>query len=329
MASSSSDPVLSAEIERLRPWRYNHRKGDAFISSDHPFTGALHDVHWKPILQHVLGVLNGITPLSSLRAIDLGCLEGHYTDVFCEAGFREVVGTDLSDRHLERAEFLLKRFKGHKNVSLHKLNAADETGMGALGTFNVVFCHGLLYHLKDPLKFFDVVEKMIPKDGPFYLLLATQYKGSYVLNVAPYPFAELQIKKLRQHSAHLPDGMLYSPVDESVFERCSFRLNPAALHRVLSRAYDYKGLIAYDTPHGHRHSLNSYLIATKQPQPSLLAALQKAPPVGCRFATWDPHTVNSYSFTRRPEAILVRTLVRLAHFFGRWAQKIAVREVEL
>ena len=45
-----------------------------------------------------------------MRAIDLGCLEGHYAALFCSFGFKEVVAVDLSEEHVKRASFLLSDF---------------------------------------------------------------------------------------------------------------------------------------------------------------------------------------------------------------------------
>lgn len=303
---------MKKRIEELRPWRYNHSHQGVVIRSD-TLAAKTFDQYGQDVMIHILSVLLKDKRPEDLRAIDLGCLEGHYSDILCSFNFKEVVSIDLSESHVKRANFVLKELKKYPNSTILQGNVCDEELMSSLGKFNVVLFHGLLYHLKDPLKMFDIIEHLIPEDGDFYLLIFTQYTGSYNAVISPYPIAELQVKPLKPYTGNLPNGLLYSPSDESVFEKCSFRLNPAAVYQVL-KVYDYDGIIAYDTPGGYSYSFHSNLIVTKNRLPELVAELNRVNNIsGVRFNEWGGKSVDSYDFRRRIEARITRFLIRVSH----------------
>jgi SAM-dependent methyltransferase len=301
---------IEQRIEQLRPWRYNHIYQYGVITSDNSLTARIHEEYGRDVMTHILRVLlKGRNP-QDLRALDLGCLEGHLSDILCSFQFKEVVAVDLSEGHVNRATFLLKKLRGYSNATIVRGNATDEQLISSLGTFHLVVFRGLLYHLKDPLRMFDIFERLIPENGDFAILLGTQYKGSYETVISPYPMAELQIKPLKQYNDNSEDGLLCSPSVGSVFERCSFRLNPAAVYQVL-KVYGYKNVIAYDTPYGLL-SFNSNLVVTKKHQPGLLVELEKELSIpGVKFYDWDGKSVNSYNFDRRIEARLAGFLKRV------------------
>jgi len=310
MKTTTSIEELENRIKLLEPWRYNHSYGEILIKSD-TFAAQLHDRFGKGLMRGILTNLIADKDPKELRALDLGCLEGHYTDILCSLGLKEVVAVDVSEGHIERAEFLLKELKGYENVTIVQGSVGDENFMKSLGRFHIILFHGLLYHLKDPLKIFDILEGLIPDDGVFYLLLSTQYKMPYNLVVSPMPLADLQIKPLEEVDGDHSSGLLYSPADGSVFERCSFRLNPSAVYRVL-KLYGYQGLIAYDSPIGYDYSFHSNLVLTKRPQPSLLVNLNnhlKIP--GVKFYEWDGASVDSYRFNKKWISKLLRFAIRL------------------
>ncbi len=305
---------LDQQIESLRPWRYTHRHGDIVIKGDSKAAGAF-DAYGRDLMLRIPQALLQGQRFADLRAIDLGCLEGHYSDVLCSLGFKEVVSIDLSEGHVRRAEFLLKQLKGHANATVLQGNVSDERLMGSLGKFNLVLFHGLLYHLKDPLKAFDILDGLMPKDGPFFLLLSTQYRCSFGALVSPGPSGEMQVKPLKSSGA---PGALYSPVDGSVFERCSFILNPAAVYAAL-KLYGYQTIVAYDDPGGTKESFHSNIVAAKKLIPGLAQGLNASIAIpGVRFYDWDGRSVSGYHFDRRWRARVARLTTRAARKVAEW-----------
>lgn len=253
---------LEGRAQELMPWRYSHTNGKTLILGDPSISQieARYDSR-KELRAIFTSVLNGRDP-SDLRVLDVGCLEGHYTAEIAQMGFKEVVGIDMSSSHLERARFLLGEFHGLTNYRLVQCAATDIAQIATLGPFDIVLCYGLLYHLKDPLIMFDVFEAVAPSGQPFALLLNTQFKGDFRALISPLPSAELQVKIGYKKAKKVDDRFIYSPMDQSVFERLSLRLNPSAIYQTLLQ-YEYESLVALDTPRGAKYGYSMNLICQK------------------------------------------------------------------
>lgn len=311
---------LQDRIESLKPWRYDHRQGEQLIRGDEAISRIEQEHDSRRELRALLkAVLNG-RAAGELRALDLGCLEGHYTAVMAQLGFKEVVGIDISPEHLARAAFLLRDFHGLNNFRLEKCAATDLEALRRLGPFDVVLCHGLLYHLKDPLLMFDVFEAIAPK-GRFDLLLSTQFKGNFFNLVSRSPLAEMQVKMAFSESQAVQGQYIYSSADQSVFERISMRLNPAALYAAL-RQYGYGRIASLDTPRGTTYGYTMNLLCSKgggsSGQGDWLdkAALQE---VSVTATPWNGRSVDGFHFDRNP---LLRLWSVLGVLFGKVLYKL-------
>ena len=81
--------------------------------------------------------------LSLQTAADVGCGVGHFSAFLRELGF-DVVGIDGREQNVSEA---IARYPG---IEFRQGNIEDESFRGA-GSFDLVFCMGLLYHLENPL----------------------------------------------------------------------------------------------------------------------------------------------------------------------------------
>lgn len=86
-------------------------------------------------------------PLSSLRVLDLGCLEGLYGIEFARHG-AEVVGIEGREANIEKARFATEALS-LKNITLHQDDVRN-LSVERYGQFDVVLCLGILYHLEAP-----------------------------------------------------------------------------------------------------------------------------------------------------------------------------------
>ena len=87
----------------------------------------------------------------SARALDLACCEGWFAHRLLEWGANDVVGVDIREQSVRRAE-LVRDFLGIDAARL-TFQTADVLALTAaeLGTFDVVLCLGLIYHVEHPM----------------------------------------------------------------------------------------------------------------------------------------------------------------------------------
>jgi FkbM family methyltransferase len=134
------------------------------------------------------------------RAADVGCGIGHFSKFLRELGF-EVVGIDGREENVREAEHR------YANIEFHQANIEDDLSQ-RFGTFDLVFCMGLLYHLENPFlairrlrvlaKKVLLIESMcLPDSKPWMLLREEPRAGNQSLtNVAFYSSEGCLVKML-------------------------------------------------------------------------------------------------------------------------------------
>ena len=87
-----------------------------------------------------------------LSVADLGCLEGGYTVEFARLGLQSL-GLDVRESNIEVCRYVQSKtdLPNLRFVRDDVWNIADH------GSFDIVFCCGLLYHLDRPRAFLDVL----------------------------------------------------------------------------------------------------------------------------------------------------------------------------
>jgi 2-polyprenyl-3-methyl-5-hydroxy-6-metoxy-1,4-benzoquinol methylase len=311
MKEVRSDPaLLQRRAETLRPWRYDHQIGDFRIRGD-AVTAPVHGSLGRgaDIMRHLLCAIAATSDVSHMRAIDLGCLEGHYTELLCEAGFGEVVGVDLSPSHVERARFLLTEAHGHDRVRIIEGSVEDDALLRSLGRFDVIVFHGLLYHMVDPIGMIERLRRL-GADGQV-LLLSTQFKFRFVEMVAPWPAANIY-----RRDADARMTQLVGNLDGSVYKAVAMRLNPAALDLLL-RINGYGEIVGYDTPLGSRVGFHANLVAGGRDPVALRRALERPSGIPMlRFYDWTGDRLDRYRLDRVPQAIVMRLALRAFSSIG-------------
>jgi SAM-dependent methyltransferase len=114
--------------------------------------------------QVVLRALGAID-LTGQRVLDVGCRDGFFCFEAEKRGAREVVGID-NDLSPGATEFLIPHFRSR--VQMAELNVYDlrpET----FGTFDVVLCPGVLYHLRHPFWGLKRLRDVLAPDGALIL----------------------------------------------------------------------------------------------------------------------------------------------------------------
>ncbi len=138
-------------IEKFGEWT-NHNirlPGDVYTIDPAKMTGA--EVKVKRYLQIIADITS--KPFSSLRVLDLACLEGLYGIELALQGAR-VVGIEGREANLEKARFA-KKVMGLNRLELCQDDVRN-LSVQKYGKFDVVLCLGIFYHLDVP----DVLQFM-------------------------------------------------------------------------------------------------------------------------------------------------------------------------
>lgn len=96
-----------------------------------------------PLVHEVFGSFEG------LRVLDVASNSGGFSVEAARSGAAEVIGIDIVDHYLEQARFVRSAL-GLDQVEFRKQRIEDLTPE-ADGTFDLVFCFDVLYHLDSPL----------------------------------------------------------------------------------------------------------------------------------------------------------------------------------
>jgi 2-polyprenyl-3-methyl-5-hydroxy-6-metoxy-1,4-benzoquinol methylase len=132
-----------AEIEREHgPWTAtNIELGHGIYTID---AGYVSGDRWR--VRQVLQIASDATgkPLSELRVLDLASQEGMFSLEFALHG-ASVTGVEIRDAHVAKAEFA-REVLGLESVDF-RLGDVRDVGRDTYGSFDVILCLGILYHL--------------------------------------------------------------------------------------------------------------------------------------------------------------------------------------
>lgn len=140
----------------------------------------------------------------NLRLADLGCLEGGYAVEFARMGF-QVLGVDVRETNIEACNYV----KSKTNLPNLTYAQDDVWNIARYGTFDVIFCCGLLYHLDKPKQFLEILSSVTNK-----LVILQTHFSTEIINT---PDTKLRLLALMQKGAAKGTGNKHnlSPVSEN------------------------------------------------------------------------------------------------------------------
>jgi SAM-dependent methyltransferase len=151
--------------------------------------------------QFIKDFLAGIQAQINLQsAVDVGSGVGYFSNLLCELGFR-VLAIDGREENTTQAR---RRFPGIKFLTAD----AENLPVNELGSFDLVFCAGLLYHLENPFRTIRILHALTvkvlllegmcsPSSTPAMELLDEGQSSDQGLNyVAFYPSEPCLVKML-------------------------------------------------------------------------------------------------------------------------------------
>lgn len=146
--------VLDAELARevsqdpawMFPWQLTPSVAVPLIGQNLP---PVHQTRLELLRRPVSEALAAAGP--NATALDLACCEGWFAHRLLEWGAERVVGIDIRELNVRRANLV----RDHFGISPERLSfrQADvfDLDLEELGTFDVVLVLGLVYHLEDPV----------------------------------------------------------------------------------------------------------------------------------------------------------------------------------
>jgi SAM-dependent methyltransferase len=115
------------------------------------------DMSQHPVFVAVRAILRSVYRggVAGKSVVDLGCLEGGYTVEFARLGMR-ATGIEVRRSNFENCLYVKTK------VDLPHLEFVqdDVWNVEKYGSFDVVFCCGLLYHLAEPRRYLDILSRV-------------------------------------------------------------------------------------------------------------------------------------------------------------------------
>jgi Methyltransferase domain len=144
---------LADAFAELDPWVYQFRIGDCNYGGGISAVG-------DPRLDHFFRFAPEVETI-----IELGALEGAQTFIMADRpGVKRILALEGREKNLRKARFLQELLQ-IRNVEFAQANL-EQADLTTFGTFDAVFCCGLLYHLPEPWQLL----KQLPAVAPVLFL---------------------------------------------------------------------------------------------------------------------------------------------------------------
>lgn len=201
--------------------------------------------------------------LAGKRVLDLGCNAGFWSLCAVEAGCDYVLGLDGRQMHIDQANFVFEVNEIEDDRYDFVAGNLFDVDLRAFGTFDVVLCLGLLYHISKPV---DLMEKIAQVNSDVLLIDTT-------LSMLPGSYLEIKHDRLEKVRHAVDYELVMHPTWEAVHDLVrQFGYSAVALE---PRFEDYEG--SYDYRNGRRRAF----LCAKQTDVSTVsasAAIEQAPP---------------------------------------------------
>jgi 2-polyprenyl-3-methyl-5-hydroxy-6-metoxy-1,4-benzoquinol methylase len=215
-------------VEKYGPWLSHNIRIAGEVYTMGP--GAQHDsgLLARSVLQIVSDL--GGRPISELRILDLACLEGLYAIELAQHG-AEVVGIEVREANIAKARFV------KDVIGLPRLNFVQDDVRNlnetTYGSFDIVLCIGILYHLDGP-DVFEFVRRM--SDVCRRHLVIDTMVATRAATSLRYDGFQYDGWYYREHDPKASTAERESALEASIDNERSFWLTRASLFNLLAHA---------------------------------------------------------------------------------------------
>jgi 2-polyprenyl-3-methyl-5-hydroxy-6-metoxy-1,4-benzoquinol methylase len=144
--------------------------------------------------------------LEGKRVLDLGCNAGFWSLCAAQAGCDYVLGIDGRKMHVDQANFVFETKDVERESYDFFLGDIFEMDLGRFGTFDVVLCLGLMYHVS---KHVELMEKISEVNNDVLVIDTT-------LSVAEGSFLELRREDTKGFKTAVDRGLVMHPTKQAV-----------------------------------------------------------------------------------------------------------------
>ena len=138
---------MARNVAEFGNWMYRFTLPDGSVTPLHD--EFLDDVH-RTRAQMIFPLLDDLVrDWSEVRCLDIACNEGFFSFELAKRGAREVLGFDARASVIEKAEYIRDAIDC-RNASF-SVGDLESLNPEWRGTFDVVLCLGILYHLENPI----------------------------------------------------------------------------------------------------------------------------------------------------------------------------------
>lgn len=123
---------------------------------------------------------NKVVNLNS--ALDIGCHVGFCAKIISDLGFRNVLGIDISEEGITKANELFAFENGQQKLSYRQIAAEDLAIMN--NKFDFILCTEVIEHTSDPLKVIDNIKSLLSPDGRALITLPNKISLNYLTMIA-------------------------------------------------------------------------------------------------------------------------------------------------
>lgn len=157
---------------------------------------------FDPLVKHLGGSLAG------KRVLDLGCNAGFWSLCALEEGCEFVVGIDGRQTHIDQANFVFEVSDVEKNRYHFVCGNIFEIDFCEFGTFDIVLCLGLMYHISKPM---ILMEKIAQVNSDILIIDTT-------LSRLPGSFLQIERDRLYEPRHAMDYELVFYPTKQAVFD---------------------------------------------------------------------------------------------------------------